>query len=521
MHTGGPRKKPLGFEGSATPSAAYLPPVRGVPPTSASSSPASGQYAPSPDRTRHDPDERLRQALEDIRLHNHQRPQEARYHVAPMPNPHTVSRSPSPTKPSASPSASPFRQRILAPMLGLGKSRSDDSRSRDHSASVSPAASPYHPTALTPGVMPWSSGNSTQAGFAARGPLPPLPPGLRVDPRLHDTRLSPQYRHSQSPSPTRRPFSVQHPSHPSEYIPSQRPTSIGMLPSSSSTSTLLPGRPPNAGGTPPVAHRRTQSAGSNAVPIPSASTVALKPGKQQCAGIKKDGTRCTRLIPTPGATVANPSPAKKPSAPAHPAETEEEVPDYCFQHVAEINKTSGFHLPDGTHVAFLDYIPPSLSPRAQARLRTVMTTPPSQADLKEKGYLYIYELRDRATNDTVCLKVGRSINVFKRLDEWRSKCQSKDPILRCFLPAPPGQLLLAGASAASHRGLRLSRKWERLCHVELEDLGHRVNEACSDCSSRHREIFSVEAVKGGYNSVQAVAERWLRFTARASRSYAI
>ncbi len=195
--------------------------------------------------------------------------------------------------------------------------------------------------------------------------------------------------------------------------------------------------------------------------------------------------------------------------------------DYCTQHAAAINKTSGFHLPNGVHVSFAQFIPATLSARTQARLRTVMSQPPTAADTRasERGYIYIYELRDRARDASVCFKVGRSVNVFKRLDEWRAKCQSVDPILRSFLPAPPGQQLLPGASTPNWPGLPLSRKWERLCHLELEELGTRNLEECADCGSRHREIFHVPRDSGGYQAVLSMAQRWQHFIAIAARAY--
>ncbi|KDN40611.1 DUF1766-domain-containing protein [Tilletiaria anomala UBC 951] len=288
-------------------------------------------------------------------------------------------------------------------------------------------------------------------------------------------------------------------------------------------------------------------------------------GRQQCAGIKRDGTRCTRFVTASTSdrqtqsrsTTPSPSPAKKRITKAAPgsastslapgsglalgrpgpgqspsSENEDDLgiaPDYCFQHVAEINKTTGFILPNGKHISFSMYIPSTLSARAQARLRTALSTPPTPTDLKEQGYCYVYELRDRARSGregrsngsgaTACFKVGRSINVFKRLDEWRSRCQSADPILRSFLPAQQGQMLLAGASTASVPGVRLSRRWERLCHLELEDVGERVNEECKDCKSKHREMFMVELQKGGYEAVLQIVRRWMHFVQIVADAY--
>ncbi|PWN52798.1 hypothetical protein IE53DRAFT_384732 [Violaceomyces palustris] len=189
---------------------------------------------------------------------------------------------------------------------------------------------------------------------------------------------------------------------------------------------------------------------------------------------------------------------------------------YCYQHVAEVNHQKGCYLGTGPsgqmYIEFSDYLSEGeQSENCQARLRTCMTSDPTASDLGERGYVYIYELRDRSDGDHVCLKVGRAINVFKRIHQWRSQCQSKDPLLRCFLPSPPNQGLLAGTAAAEESGIVLSHKWERLIHIELMDIGHRIIEACRDCGSRHMEIFMVPRDRGGFEKVKSVVEKWMLF----------
>lgn len=264
--------------------------------------------------------------------------------------------------------------------------------------------------------------------------------------------------------------------------------------------------------------------------------------------------------------------------------------DYCFQHAKEINRTNGFLLPgrrrrrqqphhhrhdhsqrprkesttslsasssaedsngssiqDETYIDFDDYLSPGgnsgreLSDRAKARLRTAMCRSPSKVDWKQRGYIYIYELRDRSTATHLALKVGRAVNVFKRIEQWRSRCQSKDPLLRAFFPQlerrprpvaaaaealssddeEEQQGLMPGADAAKIQGMFLAHKWEHLCHLELEDLGTRLDEGqpCKDCGSRHREIFLVPRTKVlGYEGVRGIVEKWARFVRLVERS---
>lgn len=63
-----------------------------------------------------------------------------------------------------------------------------------------------------------------------------------------------------------------------------------------------------------------------------------------------------------------------------------------------------------------------------------MEKPISNSDVD--GYIYCYELRDRVNKDVVHLKVGRAVNLVKRIDEWTKTCESKEPILRGWFPGP-------------------------------------------------------------------------------------
>jgi hypothetical protein len=75
-----------------------------------------------------------------------------------------------------------------------------------------------------------------------------------------------------------------------------------------------------------------------------------------------------------------------------------------------------------------------------------------QASSSDKdGYIYAYEIRsmsrltwaldlnlcaftDPNTPDEVHIKVGRSVNLVKRLDEWGKQCVSREVILRGWWP---------------------------------------------------------------------------------------
>jgi hypothetical protein len=104
---------------------------------------------------------------------------------------------------------------------------------------------------------------------------------------------------------------------------------------------------------------------------------------------------------------------------------EEDV--FCSQHVKEINKTGGMHLPSSRGFLAFDALLVGLSQATAARIRALLGRPLTAADAGERGYLYIYSLRalDDATHE--CLKVGRAKSALKRVGEWRAQCASKQP----------------------------------------------------------------------------------------------
>lgn len=177
----------------------------------------------------------------------------------------------------------------------------------------------------------------------------------------------------------------------------------------------------------------------------------------QCAGVTKKGVRCTRKVKSPPALgFINP---------------EDEIPRYCHQHSKELLEVTGFYSTKGW-VEFDDWIPKYLDPDTQTILRAEMEKPISTADVP--GYIYCYELRDTAHEEIVHLKVGRAVNLVKRIDEWTKSCESKEPILRGWYPGPDTEeagrvSMMKGVVTNGRKGANCHRL-ERLIHLELADL---------------------------------------------------
>jgi hypothetical protein len=124
-----------------------------------------------------------------------------------------------------------------------------------------------------------------------------------------------------------------------------------------------------------------------------------------------------------------------------------------------------------------------------------MTKAPSAADVP--GYIYTFEIRgelrpyvpgdkgsycapaDESDQDHIHLKIGRAVNLTKRLDQWAKQCGTKERehIIRGWWPgtvdhsgdAAVGASHLKGKVVAGEKGAYCHRL-ERLIHLELGDL---------------------------------------------------
>jgi hypothetical protein len=179
---------------------------------------------------------------------------------------------------------------------------------------------------------------------------------------------------------------------------------------------------------------------------------------------------------------------------------------FCHQHVKEVFSQTGFYSRKASGV-FIDFtsmfiiviamiilmawspeiIPPYLQQDTQAALRAEMEKPRSIADVP--GWIYTFEIRgtvsaksagdlstlhlDPSTPSQVKLKVGRAVNIPRRIDQWGKQCGSKEQILRGYWPEPKsGDVRLMKGVALPDPAERSPscHRLERLVHLELADL---------------------------------------------------
>ncbi|KAF5372994.1 hypothetical protein D9758_001597 [Tetrapyrgos nigripes] len=223
-----------------------------------------------------------------------------------------------------------------------------------------------------------------------------------------------------------------------------------------------PARPSISSASPPKPARlRASSTPPSPIAVTSSSNSASTDDVTQCSGVTKTGKRCTRQVKKgPAITGAQPD--------------DKSVERFCHQHTKELLNPSGFYVSGTEWIDFVDYIPDYLSPDTQVALRVEMEKARSSSDVE--GYIYAFEIRDPDDKKNIKLKVGRTVNVVKRLNEWSKQCGSKEQVLRGWFPGAvedddddSNASLMKGRVRAGGQGVWCHRL-ERLIHLELADL---------------------------------------------------
>ncbi|EJD06126.1 uncharacterized protein FOMMEDRAFT_153503 [Fomitiporia mediterranea MF3/22] len=172
----------------------------------------------------------------------------------------------------------------------------------------------------------------------------------------------------------------------------------------------------------------------------------------------------------------------------HPNITVAEFVNWQTIHYFNLNNVS---------VDFSKYIPNYLRPDTQDALRAEMMKPPTKSD--RPGYVYALEMRNADTQEDssrnmpnskpFVLKVGRTVDLDKRLRSWKKQCHNKEQLLCGWWPGTiadvnsnhnfdddsvgkndDGEMcLIKGRVNPGEKGA-FCHKLERLVHIELADL---------------------------------------------------
>ncbi|KAI6100798.1 hypothetical protein EV401DRAFT_2201901 [Pisolithus croceorrhizus] len=259
---------------------------------------------------------------------------------------------------------------------------------------------------------------------------------------------------------------------------------------------------------------------------PSSSSASASPGRvtAQCGATTMSNEPCSQIVTLPPThAMLDPIPAA-----------------YCCHH-NEVKET-GFYVTGVSsadrYVEFKDYVPEYLKVDTQVALEEEMAKVLSKSD--GPGYIYVFEIRDPSNTHFIKFKVGRTVNLRRRLVQWDKQCGPQEHVLRGWWPGiiePDSDngtngTLLRTQMKPGYPGL-LSHRLERLVHLELLDLFYyapylepewpKTNNSkqlpsvagslsnaplavqkpgpCTDCGAVHREIFSFRRPKGGNGMV--------------------
>ncbi|KAL3463979.1 meiotically up-regulated gene 113-domain-containing protein [Aspergillus heterothallicus] len=220
--------------------------------------------------------------------------------------------------------------------------------------------------------------------------------------------------------------------------------------------------------------------------------------------------------------------------------------------------------------SLLSWIPASLSPQTTSLLLTELAKPISSAD--EPGYIYMFWVTPSTSNKsqpppvdiatsllpvsdtnmdtpdqvrrtstaiakardltaltsasspstnspgTVRLKIGRTSNVHRRLNEWTRQCSNHLTLIRYYPYTSTHRSKNWVASTAPNAlglepGVKVPHvhRVERLIHLELADIRVRDLGACPECGKEHREWFEVAAERRALKRVDECIRRWVRW----------
>ncbi|KAI8598944.1 meiotically up-regulated gene 113-domain-containing protein [Dissophora ornata] len=234
----------------------------------------------------------------------------------------------------------------------------------------------------------------------------------------------------------------------------------------------------------------------------------------QCHGYNTNGHRCKRRVKLD-----------------RPIELGEVL--MCHDHEVSDEDEVVVHIEGkgGVMLQWLDlssWVNPNLPDYVQNKLRKAIERPVSETD--KPGYIYGYQLVETRITDTHTLfKVGRTDNVYRRMNEWSDKCGSPPLLIEVFpeqgslAPKDEKDLAETATKIADDNevtGLRCrySHRVERLIHIELKPF-HDKDHVCA-CKTNHREWFKVphqpgltdsQQMKQAWGQIRRVIVHWMAY----------
>ncbi|KAL6233844.1 meiotically up-regulated gene 113-domain-containing protein [Aspergillus navahoensis] len=114
---------------------------------------------------------------------------------------------------------------------------------------------------------------------------------------------------------------------------------------------------------------------------------------------------------------------------------------------------------------------------------------------------------------TVRLKIGRTSNVTRRLNEWSKQCSNHLTLIRYYPYTSSSRRQGQGQNGGLEPGRKVPHvhRVERLIHLELADMRIRDLGPCPECGKGHKEWFEVAAERAALKRVDECIRRWVRW----------
>ncbi|KAJ5947484.1 hypothetical protein N7466_000499 [Penicillium verhagenii] len=128
-----------------------------------------------------------------------------------------------------------------------------------------------------------------------------------------------------------------------------------------------------------------------------------------------------------------------------------------------------------------------------------------------------------STPGTLRLKIGRTSNVSRRMNEWRRQCSYDLTLIRYYPYTPssstsssPARVSPSKKAAHSNDAIFVPgrkvphvHRVEHLIHLELGEIRMRDLGRCAECGKEHREWFEIAATKESLRMVDECIRRWI------------
>ncbi|HJT84444.1 MAG TPA: GIY-YIG nuclease family protein [Nitrososphaeraceae archaeon] len=143
-----------------------------------------------------------------------------------------------------------------------------------------------------------------------------------------------------------------------------------------------------------------------------------------------------------------------------------------------------------------------------------MEKPISESD--ESGFIYAYRYRLPETENHsqyTLYKVGRTINVLKRLYQWDKQCKYNPELIETF------PMIVLSTFNKQIINCKYVHRAERLIHIELKARFKADTEKCKNCGRMHQEWFKVtnldssNIINGmhGWDEIHKIIVHWISY----------